>query len=176
MNAVRFLSKILYGLSRLLAVLIFAIVVYATVVTVLFMIGPNGSYPIEVLQNGTFRIFYPFTRIIFLLGDYTAGYLLSYLLTMSFYGLFLWLLSNVFHSFSQERLFTKIGAIRLSRFYIINLLVPVLFIAMVILFGQSIGDMLRIILLHLVIGAFAFFMAAIFKQGLILQDEQDLIF
>ena len=176
MKAVRFISKILYVLSWLMASLLFVIVAYASTVIVFFSGKANDAYPMEVLQNGTFQIFFPFTRVPFLLGDYTATYLISYLLTVSFYGFFLWMLSKVFHSFSQERIFTKMGALRLSRFYLINLLVPVLFIAMVMWLEQSMSDMLRIILLHLVIGVFAFFMAAIFKQGLILQDEQDLIF
>jgi hypothetical protein len=44
------------------------------------------------------------------------------------------------------------------------------------LFGDEYIDVARIALLHLVIGIFAFFMATIFKQGFVLQEEQDLTF
>jgi len=175
MKTVRFLSNILCWLSRIMSLILLLIVLYAAIVLMLHAMNPTGVYPITV-DNGTFKIFYPFSHTTFLLGDYTIEYLFSYLLTLSFYGIFLWLLSNVFQSFTQQKIFTRIGALRLSRFYIINFIVPALFIAMVLVLGQSIVDMLRIIMLHLVIGIFAFFMAAIFKQGLELQDEQDLIF
>ena len=58
----------------------------------------------------------------------------------------------------------------------INLIVPFVFLALIAVFGEEMIDIVRIILLHLVIGVFAFFMAAIFKQGLVLQEEQDLTF
>ena len=100
----------------------------------------------------------------------------SDLLTITFYGLFLWLLSGVFHAFKQTKIFTRKGVLQLSRFYMINLIVPFVFLALIAVFGEEMIDIVRIILLHLVIGVFAFFMAAIFKQGLVLQEEQDLTF
>jgi predicted permease len=90
--------------------------------------------------------------------------------------LFLWLLGGVFQAFKQERLFTKKGFSQLSRFYSVNLTVPVLILIILAVLGQEVQDIIRITFLHLVIGVFAFFMAAIFKQGLFLQEEQDLIF
>ena len=50
------------------------------------------------------------------------------------------------------------------------------FLVLLAFFGHEIIDILRITLLHLVIGVFAYFMAAIFKQGVHLQEEQDLTF
>jgi hypothetical protein len=73
-------------------------------------------------------------------------------------------------------LFTKKGFSQLSRFYSVNLTVPVLILIILAVLGQEVQDIIRITFLHLVIGVFAFFMAAIFKQGLFLQEEQDLIF
>ena len=90
--------------------------------------------------------------------------------------MFLWLLSGVFHAFKQVKLFTAKGVVQLSRFYITNLLVPFLFLLLFLLFRNEMSDLLRIILLHVIIGVFAYFMAAIFKQGLLLQEEQDLTF
>jgi hypothetical protein len=86
------------------------------------------------------------------------------------------LLSGVFHAFKQDRLFTKNGLLQLSRFYMVNVIVPVVIMLLLLIFKQEVEDIVRITFLHLIIGVFAFFMAAIFKQGLVLQEEQDLIF
>ena len=176
MKTVRPVASILFYLSRFAAIIIFIIAIYATAVILLYKNDPSGNIPMEVLDDGSFRIFYPFTQSPFLLGDYTTSYLVSNLLTITFYGLFLWLLSGVFHAFKQTKIFTRKGVMQLSRFYMINLIVPFVFLALLAVFGEEMIDIVRIILLHLVIGVFAFFMAAIFKQGLVLQEEQDLTF
>lgn len=176
MKTVRFIAGILYYLSRIFALIVSVIAVYAIVVILLHVNNPNASLPIKIINNDRFEIFYPFTHTTFLLGDYTASYLVSNLLTITFYGLFLWLLGGVFHAFKQQKIFTRKGMLQLSVFYIVNLVVPFLFVALLFVFGQEILDIVRIILLHLVIGIFAFFMSAIFKQGLLLQEEQDLTF
>jgi hypothetical protein len=152
------------------------IVLYATAIVLLHIYSPSAALPIAIMPNRTFEIFYPFSKTVFLVGDYTSSFLLSNLVTISFYILFLWLLGGVFGAFRKSKIFTSKGVLRLSRFYIVNLLVPLLFLGLLVIFGEDMIDMLRISLLHLVIGVFAFFMAAIFKQGLVLQEEQDLIF
>jgi hypothetical protein len=58
----------------------------------------------------------------------------------------------------------------------VNVIVPVVIMLLLLIFKQEVEDIVRITFLHLIIGVFAFFMAAIFKQGLVLQEEQDLIF
>lgn len=176
MKTVRLIAGILYYLSRILAIIVTTIAVYAIVVILLHLNNPDTSLPIKVTNNDRFEIFYPFTQTPFLLGDYTASYLVSNLLTITFYGFFLWLLGGVFHAFKQQKIFTRKGMLQLSIFYIVNLVVPFLFVALLFVFGQEVLDIVRIILLHLVIGVFAFFMSAIFKQGLLLQEEQDLTF
>ena len=176
MKAVRFVAGILYYLARIISVLILLVTAYATIVILLNLVHPSPSIPVQVVEDGSFRIFFPFTHSVFLLGDYTPAYLVTYLLTIAFYGLFLWLLGGVFYAFRQPRLFTKWGVIQLSRFYLINLLIPFSLIVLFVIFRQELSDLIRIILLHLVIGVFSFFMAAIFKQGLVLQEEQDLTF
>jgi hypothetical protein len=176
MKAVRLTATILFYLTRITAIVVTVATVYAMFVILLYSNNAGPSLPIEVLANDTFRIFYPFTKKPFLLGDYTLSYLISNLLIIAFYNVFLWLLSGVFHAFKQPRLFTPKGVLQLSRFYKTNLIVPSAFLVLVFLFGQELLDISRITLLHYVIGVFAFFMAAIFKQGLILQEEQDLIF
>ena len=176
MKTVRPVASILFYLSRFVAIIILIVAVYATAVIMLHKNDPSANFPMQVLDDGSFRIFYPFTQKPFLLGDYTTSYLVSNLLTISFYGLFLWMLSGVFHAFKQTKIFTRKGVMQLSRFYMINLIVPFVFLALLAVFGEEMIDIVRIILLHLVIGVFAFFMAAIFKQGLVLQEEQDLTF
>lgn len=176
MKTVRPIASILFYITRIAAIIVFVIAAYATGILLLYKNDPNAGLPMRVLDDGSFRIFYPFTQKPFLLGDYTTSYLVSNLLTVAFYGLFLWLLSGVFHAFKQIKIFTRKGVMQLSRFYMINLIVPFVFLALLAVFGDEMIDIVRIILLHLVIGVFAFFMAAIFKQGLLLQEEQDLTF
>jgi hypothetical protein len=175
MKTVRPIATVLYYLSRTLAVLVLAICAYAAVVLLLFHYGSGQNLPMET-SGDHFTIFFPFTRSPFLLGNYTLSYLVTNLLTFAFYGLFLWLLGGVFYAFRQQKLFTPKGVVRLSRFYMINLVVPVLFLLVLIFSKEETSDFIRIMMLHLVIGVFAFFMAAIFRQGLELQNEQDLTF
>ena len=175
MKAVRFVANILFYISRVFSILFFTITVYALAVLILSKLSHSSGLPVEI-ESDRFKIFYPFTRTTFLLGDYTASYLITSLFTIAFYGLFLWLLSEVFHAFRQTKLFTKRSVNRLSRFYITNLIAPVLFLILLACWSEEFSDIIRIIFLHLVIGVFAFFMAAIFKQGLLLQEEQDMTF
>lgn len=175
MKTVRFIAAILFYVTRIAAYLFLGTAAYATAV-VLLSLGQAASWlPIEI--TGTyFTIFYPFTRMPFLLGDYTLSYLFTYLFTITFYGFFLWLLSGVFYAFKQPKLFTAKGVVQLSRFYLTNLIVPFVFLFLLLVFKDEMNDLVRIMFLHLVIGVFAYFMAAIFKQGLVLQEELDLTF
>ncbi|ANE49618.1 DUF2975 domain-containing protein [Flavisolibacter tropicus] len=174
MRSVRLLAGILYYLSRIFSVMVLSITVYATATILLYEMNSSFSLPFRVLEDGSFKLFLPFTQTTFLLGDYTSSYLVSYLMMLAFYGLFLWLLADVFHAFKQPRLFTPKGVVRLTRFYLTNIIVPFVFIFLLIVFGNELLDIVRITLLHFVIGVFAYFIAAIFKQGLVLQEEQDL--
>jgi len=175
MKTVRPIAGILFYLSRFVSIVVLLIATYALCVILMYESHPSSWLPISV-SNDSFQIFYPFTKKVFLLGDYKASYLVGNLSTIFFYALFLWMLGNVFQAFRQKKLFTAKGAVQLSRFYMINLLVPFVFIVLLAVFGQDLIDIMRIIMLHLVIGVFAFFMAAIFRQGVVLQEEQDLTF
>lgn len=176
MKTVRVVASLLFYLSRVGSFLFFAAVLYAASVVLLHSVTGSASLPITVDPHHRFQIFYPFTRQPFLLGDYTATYLVTNFILVSFYGFFLLLLSGVFQAFRQSKLFTPKGVTRLSRFYITNLLVPVLFLSLLLFSGESASDIVRIIFLHIVVGVFAYFMAAIFQQGVLLQEEQDLTF
>jgi hypothetical protein len=176
MKTARVIARVLFYLTRILAIIAICIGAYAIIVLGLSAATSATWLPLKMTADNTFVIFYPFTTTPFLLGDYTNEYLTTTLLTLSFYGLFLWLLGSVFHAFMQQRLFSKKGFMQLWRFYMVNLTVPILLLVLVAVFGQEPQDIVRITFLHMVIGVFAFFMAAIFKQGLLLQEEQDLIF
>ena len=175
MTTARYIANILFHISRVAAILLSSVVIYALIVILLSLYSHASWLPMEVTGN-RFQIFYPFTKKTFLLGDYTASYLVTNFVTIAFYGLFLWFLSRVFHAFRLKKLFTTRSVNWLSRFYMTNLIAPFLFLIVLAIWPEESSDMIRIIFLHLVIGIFAFFMAAIFKQGLLLQEEQDLTF
>lgn len=172
MKSVRIVANILYYLTRVAAIIYVITALYTLAVVLLSASG--AAAPMHV-DRDRFEIYYPFTTAPFLLGDYNTSFLTMMILLISFYALFLWLLSNVFNAFRQAKLFTPAGVRRLSRFYLTNLTVPVICLIAAILFYQEVAsDIAMITFLHIIIGVFAFFMAAIFKQGLLLQEEQDL--
>jgi hypothetical protein len=174
MKSVRLVSAVLFLVARLVAWIFLLAFAYAVMI---ILLSKNTTLDLPISVSGDrFTIFFPFTRTPFLLGEYGSNYLFFYFFMIAFYSAFLWLLSDVFAAFKQTRLFTKKGVLKLSRFYIINLSVPLLFALVFVFAKQDLPDLIRITGLHLVIGVFAFFMASIFRQGLILQEEQDLIF
>ena len=174
MKQVRVIAAGLYYITRIAALLFLITGVYAFIVLALSMYTSMDGLPIEVKTNDGFVIFFPFTKTPFLLGDYTRSYFLLSTSTVVLYGLFLWLLSCVFKAFRLHKLFIPRSVLRLERFYLFNLGVPVLFLAVLAFSGHELRDAFIIVFLHVMIGIFAFFMAAIFKQGLLLQEEQDL--
>jgi hypothetical protein len=96
------------------------------------------------------------------------------MLTFLLYGLFFWLLSDIFKTFRQPKLFTPSGVNRLKRFYVGNLTIPILMLLVLAVSGDEVANLVSVTFLHMILGVFAFFMAAIFQQGLLLQEEQDL--
>jgi len=173
MQTSRYIARILYYLSRIAAWFFTAVFTYCFIILVLWVVGLRQSLPVQVTNKSTFIIFYPFTRTAFLLGDNTTDFIVSNFSLLAFYTIFIWFLGDVFQTFRQSKLFTSKGVSQLSRFYITNLVLPVVFLVLVGLFGQQLSDMIRISFLHVVIGIFAYFMASLFKQGLVLQEEQD---
>jgi hypothetical protein len=173
MHSVRLIATGLYTISRILSIILTLITIYAAIVLLAYNSSADTSLPIRVIEDGTFRLLFPFSNTYFLIGEYSSNYIVPYLSVMFLYGLFLWLLADVFNAFRQQKLFTQRSVLRLVRFYVTNLLLPLSFLVLTIL-GLDIDDVLRISLLHIIIGVFSFFMAAIFRQGLMLQDEQDL--
>src|SRR5262245_33166152 len=127
MKAVRLIAGILFYISRVGAVFLLITGIYEVVILLLSYYTSLSGLPVNI-EQGYFTIFFPFTHKPFLLGDYTKYYFFTSVLTVVVYGFFLWLLSSVFQSFRQKKLFTQQGVNRLARFYIINLAVPALFL------------------------------------------------
>ena len=174
MKTVRLTASILYYLSRTGALLYALTAGYATMIVLFLTASPPPDWlPIKIADD-QFVILFPFTDAPFLLGDYTREFLSIMLLVTWGYAIFLLLLSEVFNTFKQQRLFTTGSVSRLSIFYITNLTVPFIILIVFLIIGLEVRDLVVITFLHAVIGVFAFFMAAIFKQGLLLQEEQDL--
>jgi len=167
MKIVRFISSALFALTRFLSLIYFATGIYGIVALA------SGSPSLVDIADERFVIYYPFTESPFLLGDYNQLYILEMFGVVLIYGLFFWLLSGVFSAFRQPKLFTIDGVRKLSRFYILNLVVPPLALLLMLIFSITEVPAQLIAVLHIIIGVFAFFMAAIFRQGLNLQNEQD---
>jgi hypothetical protein len=169
MKTTHIVSKILFYFTRFLAAVYFFLAFYSifTLVTGLFLtFKDNGKY---------FQVYYPFTSHPLMLGDYNLPYIVfDFLAPLSLYGLFFLLSSNVFKVFYQPKLFTTNGILHLRRFYLSNLLVPGIVIFAAFFFVPLDNEVSIFILLHGMLGVFAYFLAAIFKQGLNLQNEQDL--
>ncbi len=172
MQQVRFISSFLYWLSRILAI------PYLLTAAYIVLAAIAGGKLLQPIDNGRrFRINFPFTEQPFLLGDSPSfWYLFEMIAFIGLYGIFFWLLGNVFRLFRQEKLFTEKGVKTLRIFYLLNLLVPLPFLIAHIVLRYEVETLVILTVLHAVVGVFAYFMAVIFSRGLQLQTEQDLIF
>lgn len=169
MKTTHIISRILFYFTRFLAVVYFTLALYSvlTLSTGWFLtFTDSGKY---------FQVCYPFTSHPLMLGDYNMPYILfDFLSPLSLYGLFFLLSSNVFKVFYQPKLFTPNGISHLRRFYLSNLLIPSILLFIAFFFVPLDNEVWIFIILHGMLGVFAYFLAAIFKQGLNLQNEQDL--
>ena len=170
MKLVRFISAIAFYLTRILSA-----GYILTALHLMFSVVLDLSC-LKHLENGRFAICSPFTEKHFLLGSsFTAAYVIEMVLLIAFYGAFFWLLSNVFKTFRQTKLFTPQGIHNLKLFYVSNLLIcPVLFLILSVYSSEDYPYMIMTSA-HGIMGVFALFIAAIFKQGVSLQNDQDLI-
>ncbi|UOK41387.1 MULTISPECIES: DUF2975 domain-containing protein [Flavobacterium] len=169
MKLVRIIASYLHIVVKIVAVAYLLTAFYALINCVF-----EGPF-FERMEENRFAINFPFTNQHFLLGsEFTLEYVSEMVLGLALYGLFFWVLGNVFKTFKQERLFTKDGLRNLKQFYQFNLLLyPVVAVLWSVI---SIEDFpfLAMIVAHAIMGVFIFFMAAIFQQGVSLQNEQDL--
>ena len=170
MQNVKTVSKILFYVTRFLAILYFSISAHSIIALI-------TDWSLTTKDNGKyFQICYPFTQKPFLVGENNLGYMIfNFLLPLSLYGLFFLLVSNIFKVFFQPKLFTLNGIKHLKRFYLGNLILPSLSVLLASIFTNKVEDPFEfLIMIHFILGVFTYFLAAIFNQGLSLQNEQDL--
>ena len=170
MKNVKIIATFLFYVTRFVAILYLAVTFYSLVSLVTewnFITRENSTY---------FTIFYPFSETPFLNGENNWGYkIFNFLIPIGFYGLFFLLVSNVFNVFKQVKLFTEYGVRQLKYFYLSNIFIPPFTILLATIFAGDIEEGLEwVAIIHFFLGVFAYFLAAIFKQGLHLQNEQDL--
>jgi len=169
MNQVKIISKILFYITRFLAVVYLGITAYAVFCLVTgwgLAFSSNSKY---------FHVLYPFTDSHFLNGDYNLPYILiDFTMPLGLYGYFFLLASNIFKVFFQPRLFSQYGIKQLRLFYVSNLVIPAVAVLLASIFTEVEDMAVILIILHFILGVFAYFFAAIFKQGVQLQNEQDL--
>lgn len=169
MNRAKFICKILFNITFLLGLLYLLTVLYASVCLV-------TGWGISAYGEGKFlRIHYPFTQKAFLLVENNASYkIFSFLLPLSFYTLFFLQVSQVFKVFTKPKQFTIPNLSQLKRFYWLNLLLPLMGTVAASFFVPIDDNIALLIGVHFILGIFAFLLAEIFRQGLKLQNEQDL--
>lgn len=170
MNHYKTVSKLFFYIGRGLAIGYLGTSVYSLLCILTgWGISPYGA-------GKYLHINYPFTQQPFLNIDNNFPYIVfSFLLVLTLYGLFFWISSDVFKVFFQPKLFTLANIMHLKRFYLLNWLVPAAAIAVSSFFVKLDSVVWLLLLLHFMLGIFAWFLAGIFKQGLHLQNEQDLI-
>lgn len=169
MQQTKFIAKILYYISLVLATGYLGSVIYS-----LFCIVTGiGS---QTFGKGKFlRVFFPFTEQPFMIVDYNVTYIIfAFALPLSLYGLFFLMSASVFKVFLQPKLFTKENIVALKRFYMLNIFVPLPISLLASLFIPVESIIWGLVLIHFFLGIFAFFLAGIFSQGVNLQKEQDL--
>lgn len=169
MKLVRVIASFLFVIVRITAVFYLITAIYALINCV--FAGPF----FEIMEKNRFAINFPFSSRHFLLGsEYTVAYVAEMVLGLLLYGLFFWVLGSVFKTFKQERLFTNAGLKNLKQFYRFNLVLYPVVIVIWSLFSIEDFPFFAMIVAHAIMGVFIFFMAAIFQQGVNLQNEQDL--
>lgn len=169
MNNVKIISKILFYITRFLSLAYFWMSAHS-------LLALLTGWSLDFKDNGKhFIVCWPFTEKPFLIGDYYTGYIIfDFLLPLSLYGLFFLLVGNVFRVFYQSKFFTETNIAHLRRFYLANLLLPGTAVLLASIFAELDELAEVLIVLHFFLGIFAYFLAAIFRQGVHLQNEQDL--
>jgi len=169
MRNVKLISRVLFYITRFLTGFYWLMALHSGIALL-------TGWSLHLRENGKyFQVYFPFTQTPVLNGDHNLPYiLLEFLLPLALYGLFFYLLGNVFRVFFQPKLFTAKGVKHLKRFYLANFIIPAVMVLLVSCIDEPDTDGIAVIVLHGIIGIFAFFIAAIFKQGLDIQNEKDL--
>jgi hypothetical protein len=170
MKTVRILSHLLYACSIVLALGYGATALYS--MAVLMLKTPQF---VLLSEGQRFAILFPFSSSNFLRGENIPQQMISMVSLIGLYGMFFYLVSRVFAIFREHKWFTKQGIMRLRYFMYANLTLPSIVYVAHRIFWEVESPAGMLVALHALLGVFAFFIAAIFEQGLHLQNEQDLI-
>ena len=173
MKTIRIVSTVLFYLTRVLSIGYILIFLYCLFIFSFNALLDVSWLPIQI-EEGRFTIFYPFTETSFLLGYSHGEYIIFMLMMLAAYGAFLWLLGNIFRTFKQQKLFTQQGVKALVWFSRSNLLVPIFMMIWMSVYLELENGEAVLAFLHVIVGIFAWFMEAIFRQGLSLQEDSDL--
>ncbi|KXH81562.1 DUF2975 domain-containing protein [Chryseobacterium kwangjuense] len=169
MNQTKIISKILYYICSVLSVGYLVMVAYSV-----FCLATG--YGITPYKNGQYiHINFPFTQQPFLNIEDNYPYIIfSFLSVLTSYGIFFWLSAVVFRVFFQEKLFTADHIRQLTIFYRYNIFIPLPLVILASFFVEVESVVWGLVFIHFMLGIFCLFLANIFKQGLHLQNEQDL--
>lgn len=170
MNQTKIISRILFYICSVLAAGYLITALYA-------LLCLATGFSVTSYGNGQFlHINYPFTQQPFLNIEDNYPYIIfSFLLVLIPYGIFFWLSAKVFKVFFQPKLFTKEHILQLKRFYLFNIFIPLPLVIIASFFVEVESIIWGLVFIHFMLGIFCLFLANIFKQGLHLQNEQDLI-
>lgn len=132
-----------------------------------------GNYE---LRGNRFTIPFPLFSYFDIKGYYKNSIITSITLILIYSGGFLYSLSMILKSFKSAVLFNTAAIRHLKILAIINLLVfPIVYLSLrLIILNISIINGIHNLILSLIFGVFLLFVAAIFKRGLKVQNENDL--
>ena len=129
MKQIKKISKILFYVTRTIA---FFYVLTAIFSFVSFAFKTKNFELTKEAEN--FQINFPFSHTPFLVGQNNPSAIWEMILGILLYGLFFWLLSNVFNVFAQPKLFIEKNVKTLTVFYIANFIIPILMLFIFIFF------------------------------------------
>ena len=153
---------------------LFRLIAIGTVLLFLFICISFLTGNFEVV-NHRYGIDVPFfgTQIT---GDYKANVIITISLGLCFAAIFFYLLSNIFLALKEKGIFNKKAITNLKFFTILNLIIgPILYLLIhfPIMQKTNFGDIHNLIL-HLILGMISLFVLHIFKNGYLVQSENDL--
>lgn len=175
MTLIRIISRGLKWLAVILALGYGLSCIYCAFVMVLHAFLPAAAWvPFEEFGD-RFVILFPFTKVGFITERLHRGSQLLVLVILGSYSMFFYLLGHLFTAFSQQKLFSDRSVEALKHFSRLSLSLPVLvFLFYALVTNEAgMGEVL-LLMAHLLVGVFALFLLAIFREGYHLQQEQDL--
>lgn len=159
-------STVLYYSTR------FATIGYGIIILLVIILLLTNSYIIT--GDNVLEIQIPFTSAV-IKGAYTLMALVGVLCFSIFYGAFFYVLSLIFKTFSTGKLFTEKAIKYLRWFTILNCSLPVIYIVTGLIINNNISaEGIVSVIPHIALGIFSAFIAAIFKQGFTIQEENEL--